>query len=90
MDLIGIFHMVDTLSSGKCDFNHIYVVGLIQPILIHFDTVLFDSVQFGFLSLSGVHLMFMFWYGYCPISVGFFLHFLTVCFLRSKVLFCIQ
>ena len=45
MDLVRIFHVVDTLSSGKRDFNHIYVVGLIQSILIHFDTVLFDSVH---------------------------------------------
>ena len=36
MDLIGIFHMVDTLSSGKNDFNHIYVVGLIESILVQF------------------------------------------------------
>ena len=49
MDLIGIFHMVDMLSSGKHDFNYTHVVGLIQFILILS------------LSLSGVHLMFMFW-----------------------------
>ena len=36
MDLIGIFHVVDMPSSGKCDFNHIYVIGLIQSILIEF------------------------------------------------------
>ena len=30
MDLVGIFNMVDTPSSGKCEFSHIYVVGLIQ------------------------------------------------------------
>ena len=36
MDLVGIFHMVDMPSSGKCDFNYIYVVGLIVSILIHF------------------------------------------------------
>ena len=51
MDLVGIFHVVDMLSSGKCDFSHIYVVGLIQFILIHFDTVLFDSVHLDSLSL---------------------------------------
>ena len=57
MDLIGIFHVVDMPSSGKRDFNHIYVVGLIQSILIHFDTVLFDPVQFHFsLSLSLVFI----------------------------------
>ena len=36
MDLVRIFHMVDMPSSGKHDFNHIYVVGLIQSILIQF------------------------------------------------------
>ena len=50
MDLVRIFHVVDTPSSGKRDFNHIYVVGLIR---VHFDTVLFDLVHFWFsLSLS--------------------------------------
>ena len=54
MDLIRIFHVVETPSPGKCDFNHIHVVGLIQSILIQFILIL---------SLSGVHLMFMmmFW-----------------------------
>ena len=33
MDLVGIFHVVDTLSSGKHDFNHIDVVGLTQSYL---------------------------------------------------------
>ena len=59
MDLVGIFHVVDTLSSGKHDFNHIYVVGLILSILIHFDTVLFASVHLDSLSLwcsSNVHV----------------------------------
>ena len=41
MDLIGIFHVVDMLSSGKCEFNYIYVVGLIR---VHFDTVHFPSL----------------------------------------------
>ena len=36
MDLIRIFHVVDMPSSGKHDFNHIYVVDLIQSILIQF------------------------------------------------------
>ena len=65
MDLVRIFHMVDMPSSGKHDFNHIYVVGLILSILIQFESVLFDSVHIGFLFISGVHPMFMFWYGYC-------------------------
>ena len=52
MDLIGIFHVVDTPSSGKHDFNHIYVVGLIESILIQFIFLL---------SFSGVSLMFKFW-----------------------------
>ena len=30
MDLVRIFHMVDTPSLGKHEFNHMYVVGLIQ------------------------------------------------------------
>ena len=29
MDLVRIFHVVDMPLSGKHDFNHIYVVGLI-------------------------------------------------------------
>ena len=51
-------------SSGKCDFSHIYVVGLIQSILIHFDTVLFDSVHIDYLSLwcsSNVHVLVWSW-----------------------------
>ena len=59
MDLVTIFHVVDMPSSGKCDFNHIYVVGLILSILIHFDTVLFESVHLDSLSLwcsSNVHI----------------------------------
>ena len=59
MDLIRIFHVVDMPSSGKHDFNHIYVVGLILSILIHFDTVLFESVHLDFLSpwcSSNVHV----------------------------------
>ena len=62
MDLVRIFHVVDTPSSGKCDVNHIHIVGLILSYLIHFDTVLFDSVHIDYLSLF-VHPMFMFWYG---------------------------
>ena len=60
MDLVRIFHVVDMPSSGKHDFNHIYVGGLIQSILIHFDTVLFDSVHLDSLSLwcsSNVHVL---------------------------------
>ena len=46
--------MLDTPSSGKHDFYHIYVVGLVLSILIHFESVLFDSVHIGFLfSLLG-------------------------------------
>ena len=45
MDLHGIFHMVDRPSSSNCEFNHIYVVGLIVSILIHF---LINSVHIGF------------------------------------------
>ena len=82
MDLVGIFHVVDMLSSGKCDFNYIYVVGLIMSILIHFESVLFDSVYIGFLFLFwGVHSMFMFWYGYCWLS--------QECGLVSSFSFCV-
>ena len=83
MDLVGIFHMVDMLSSGKCDFNHIYVVVLIQSIMIQFILILF---------LSGVHLMFMFWYGYCPRNAGFCHHFLIVCFsqIQGVVLYSVD
>ena len=59
MDLIGIFHMVDMRSSGKHDFNHVYVVGLIQSILIQF--LLIQFILILSLSFSGVHPMFMFW-----------------------------
>ena len=38
MDLVRIFHVVDTPSSGKHDFNYIHVVG--------FDTVHLDTVHF--------------------------------------------
>ena len=41
MDLVGIFHMVDMPSSGKHEFNHIYIVGLRSPIMIHYDIVHF-------------------------------------------------
>ena len=64
MNLVRICHVVDMPSSGKCDFNYIYVVGLILSILIHFESVLFDSVHIGFLSLrcsSSVHVLVWFW-----------------------------
>ena len=83
MDLVGIFHMVDTPSSGKHDFNHIHVVGLIQSYLIHFNTVLFDSVHIGFLS-SLVFIQcscFGMVLAYCSKNVGLCCPFLTVCFL---------
>ena len=41
MDLVGIFHMVDRLSSGKHDFSYTHVVGLIQFILIQFILILY-------------------------------------------------
>ena len=43
MDLVGIIHVVDTLSSGRHGFNFIYVVGLIQFIFL--------------LCLSNVHIL---------------------------------
>ena len=46
MDLIGIFHVVDMLSSGKHDINHIHFVGLIQSILIQFILIQFILIQF--------------------------------------------
>ena len=89
MDLIRIFHMVNTPSSGKCDFNHIYAVGLILFILIHFESVLCESVQF-------ILIFFLFiMYTQCPYfgmvlaccakGVGFCCYVLTGCFLRTKV-----
>ena len=30
MDLVRIFHVVDTPSSGMCEFNHIYIVDWIE------------------------------------------------------------
>ena len=30
MDLVGIFHVVDTPSTGKRGFNFIYTIGLVQ------------------------------------------------------------
>ena len=87
MDLVRIFHVVDTPSSDKRDFNHIYVVGFVQSLLIHLDTVLLNQFSLVFfLSLSGVHPMFMFG---C-ISTSFVIFLLCMSFLRSKVLSCIQ
>ena len=65
MDLVGILHMVDMPSSGKCDFNYIYAVGVIVSILIHMELVLCESVHTVCAFLSGVHTMFMYWYGCC-------------------------
>ena len=87
MDLVRIFHIVDTPSSGKCDFNHIYIIGLILFILIHFESVLFDSVHMHFLSplvfiqssCFGLVL------AYCSKKVGLCHPFLTVCFLFSQI-----
>ena len=53
MELIGIFHVVDMLSSGKCDLNHIYVVGLTQSILIQFILILSLSLWCS----SNVHVL---------------------------------
>ena len=80
MDLIGIFHIVDTPSSGKCDFNHIYVVGLIQSILIQFILIL------SLWCSSNVHVLVGFLSHECWLLSSF-----SYCmfFLSFKV-FCIQ
>ena len=65
MDLVRILHVVDMPSSGKHDFNYIYAVGLIVSILIHFESVLCESVHIDSAFLSGVPTMFMYWYGCC-------------------------
>ena len=54
MDLVGLLHMVDMPSSGKCDLNYIYAVGLIMSILIHFESVLYEPVHIDSAFLSGV------------------------------------
>ena len=49
MDLVRIFHMVDTPSSGKHGFNFIYTIGLVQFIvlgLIQFLVLLLHSLVF--------------------------------------------
>ena len=49
MDLVRIFHMVDTPSSGKRGFNLIYTIGLVQFIvlgLIQFLVPLLHSLVF--------------------------------------------
>ena len=89
MDLVRIFPMVETPLSGKRDFNHIYVVGLIQSILRQFCLIQF---QFWFsLSLqcsSSVHV----WYGYCSKSAGFCQHSHIVCFsqIQGLVLYSVD
>ena len=81
MVLVGILHVVDTLSSGKCDFNYIYAVGVIVSILIHFESVLCESVHIVCAFLSGIHTMFMYWYGCC------WLH--QECGLASSFSYCV-
>ena len=88
MDLVGICHMVDTPSSGKCEFNYIYVVGLILYILIHFESGLFDSVYIGFLSLLVFLQCSCFDMVIVPRVLACVILFL-LCFLRYKV-FCFQ
>ena len=84
MDLVRIFHVVDTPSSGKHDINYIYVVGLIVSILIHLESVLFDSVHIGFSFSSGVFIQcscFGMVIAGCSKNIGLCHPFLTVCFL---------
>ena len=61
MDLVGIFHMVDTLSSGKRDFNHIYFLGLIlsyfDPFLNWFWLSQFILILFLLWCSSNVHVL---------------------------------
>ena len=86
MDLVGILHMVDMLSSGKHDFNYIYVVGLIVSILIHFwiSSVWISSYWFC-IDLSSLVFTQCSCFGMvvagCTKNVGLHHPFLTVCFL---------
>ena len=54
MDLVGIMHVVDTLSAGKCDFNYLCSWFLI---LIPNGPVLCDTVHIDFLPSHNVHPM---------------------------------
>ena len=95
MDLVRIFHVVDTLSSGKCDFNHIYVVGLIQSILIHFDTVLFGLVHLASISLwcsSNVHVLVWLLFQECWLVSSFSYCVFSQCFsqIQGVVLFSVD
>ena len=82
MDLVGILHVVDMLSSGKHDFNYIYAVGLIMSVSDpYFESVLCESVHIVCAFLSGVHTMFMYWYGCC------WLH--QECGLASSFSYCV-
>ena len=86
MDLVGILHMVDTPSSGKHDFNYIYAVSLIVSILIHFDSVSFESVHidsaliFPLRCSYNVHVLVWLLDG-CTNNMGLCVPFLTVGFL---------
>ena len=60
MDLVGIMHVVDMPSSGKCDFNYLCS----WSDIVHFDplgtsSVWYSSVHIDFLSYHNVHPMSM-------------------------------
>ena len=65
MDLVRIFHVVDMPSSGKHDFNHIYVVGLIlsyfDPFLNQFCLNQFILILFLLWCSSNVHILVWHW-----------------------------
>ena len=65
MDLVRIFHVVDMPSSGKHDFNHIYVVGLIlsyfDPFLNQFCLKQFILILFLFWCSCNVHILVWHW-----------------------------
>ena len=83
MDLVRIIHIVDMPSSGKCEYNHIYIVGLILSILIHFESVLFDSVHIDFLTLVFIQCSCIgMVLACCSKNVGLCHPVLTVCFLN--------
>ena len=86
MDLVGIFNVVDTPSSGKCDFNYIYAVGWIVSILIHFWIISVWISSYWFcIDLSSLVFIQCSCFGMvvagCTKNVDLHCPFLTVCFL---------
>ena len=58
MDLVGIMHMMDMLSAGKCDFNYLsswFDIVHSDPLGISF--VWYSSIHIDFLPFHNVHPM---------------------------------